>query len=155
MKAIEQPSRFSFGALLVMALPVVFAMQHPGIAMARDNVQHHPIAEAMETATAKSFTGVSFYFHGQQHSPVKKHIGTYTARRTTNAFGKAGYAACQWGFLSAVKTLYERALAEGGNAVINISSITTGQVFDSADDFVCRAGNVVAKVYLRGDVVLL
>jgi hypothetical protein len=107
----------------------------------------------MATATAKSFSEVKFYFGDQSHPEPRRFIGNYSSRRTTNAFGKSDQAACQWAFLSGIKTFYERALAEGGNAVINIRSVTTGAPVSSSTEFVCRAGNVVAKVYLTGDVV--
>ncbi len=150
MKINELSIRFGASILLVMLVA-----QSPGTAMARDNVQNHSIIDAMETATAISLTGVKFYFGDQSHPAVKRLIGTYPTKRTTNAFGKSDHKACQWAFLSAIKTLYERTLAEGGNAVINIQSITTGTPFNSSDEFVCRAGNVVAKVYLKGTVVSL
>ena len=137
------------------AVFLVFAamIQFPDLVSARDTTQNQPIMDAMETATAKSFTGVKFYFGDQSYPAVKRSIGTYTAKRTTNAFGKSDYESCQWAFLSGVKALYERALAEGGNAVVNIHGITTGESSKSATQFVCRAGNIVTKVYLKGDVV--
>ncbi len=142
--------RIGAGVLLAMSV-----IQFSGTAMARDSAQLQPIAEAMATATAKSLADVKFYFGDQPHPEIKRHIGTYTSKRTTNAFGKSDYNSCQWGFLSAIKTFHQRALMEGGNAVINIKSVTTGEVFESTEEFSCRAGNVVTKVYLKGDVVLL
>ena len=150
MKTFTQSIGLGAGALLV-----VIVMQYPGIVMARDSTQNQSIAEAMETATAKSFTDVQFYFGDQPHPEIERHIGAYTSRKTTNAFGKSDHESCQWAFLSAIKTFYERALIEGGNAVINIHSITTGRPIKSASEFVCRAGNVISKVYLKGEVVSL
>ena len=148
MNITKQSIRFGASILLVMLV-----VQSPATALARDNVQNYPVIDAMETATAKSFIGVKFYFGDQPHPAVKRLIGTYPTKRTTNAFGKSDYKSCQWAFLSAIKTLYERTLKEGGNAVVNIQSITTGAIINSTDEFVCRAGNVVAKVYLKGTVV--
>ena len=147
MNIIKNPIRFGVCFMLVM--------QFPGIAAARDTKQHQPIADAMETVTAQAFTNVKFYFGDQPHPPIKRLIGTYTTKRTTNGFGKTDAKSCQWAFLSGIKTLYERALTEGGNAVLNIQSITTGSPFKSTSEFVCRAGSVVTKVYLRGDIASL
>ena len=148
MNITKQSIRFGASILLL-----IIAIQYPATALARDDVHNFPIIDAMETATAKSFIGVKFYFGDQPHPAVKRLIGTYPTKRTTNAFGKSDYKSCQWAFLSAIKTLYERTLKEGGNAVVNIQSITTGAIINSTDEFVCRAGNVVAKVYLTGTVV--
>lgn len=126
-----------------------------GEAQARDDSSRLPIAQPMATDTAQDLSAVRFFFGDQPHPAVSRTIGTYTTRRTTNAFGKSDQEACDWGFLSAVKTLFERTQAEGGNAVINIKSVTTGETVSSATDYVCRAGNVVAKVYLEGTVVVL
>lgn len=142
--------RNTFYLITIMAMA-----QLAGVAQARDSSQQQSIAEAMSTATAQSYTGVAFYFGDQSHAEPKRFIGTYTSKKTTNAFGKSDYEACQWAFLSAIKSFHQRALREGGDAVVNITSITTGQPIKSTDHFMCRAGNVVAKVYLQGDVVKL
>lgn len=124
-------------------------------AIARDDTRKFPIVDPMNTSTATSLTGVKFYFGDQPHPAVARNIGMYSTRRTTNAFGKSEKEACDWGFLSAIKTFWERAQSEGGNAVINIKSVTTGSVDSSTTEYTCRAGNVVAKVYLEGTVVIL
>lgn len=142
----------------VAALSVVMSvvmLSAPTVSFARDAAQEHSIQAAMDTSTAQSFNGVRFFFGKGNHPAVKRTIGTYSSRRSTNAFGKSDMESCQWAFLSAVKTFYERALAEGGNAVINIQSVTTGPEFSSTDKYQCRAGNVVSKVYLTGDVVVM
>ena len=136
-------------------IPIVAITQFPGTVDARDDASKQPIADAMATETAQAFTGVKFYFGDQPYGEAKRKIGNFTSKKTTNAFGKSDYDACQWAFLSAVKSFYERALREGGNAVVNLKSITTGEPFSSATEFECRAGHVVAKVYLSGDVVEL
>ena len=139
----------------IVVISVVFSLALASLGHARDSASKQSIVDAMETATAKSYSDVAFYFGDQPHSAVKKSIGTYTAKRSTNAFGKSDYDSCQWAFLSAIKSLYERALRERGNAVVNIRSITTGQETTSRTEFDCRAGNIVSKVYLKGDVVEL
>ena len=139
---------------LLLSLIVVAAC-FSSTTFARDTVVRQSIESAMQTSTAMSFTGVQFFFGDQAHGEVKERMGTVSSRRTTNAFGKSDRESCEWAFLSGIKALHQRALAEGGNAVINIRSITTGQTDSSQTDYVCRAGNVVSKVYLEGEVVRL
>ena len=69
--------------------------------------------------------------------------------------GKSDKEACDWAFLSAIKSLYTRTGELGGNAVVNIRSITDNWPETSETEYVCRAGNVVAKVYLQGTIVTL
>ncbi len=123
-------------------------------AQARDDAKKFPISGPMSTETVKNLNGVKFYF-GDKAPAVSKKFGTFTTRRTTNAFGKSDKQSCDWAFLSGIKTLAERARKEGGNAVINIRSITTGETVSSSTQYVCRSGNIVAKVYLEGQVVTL
>ena len=52
-------------------------------------------------------------------------------------------------------SLQKRALAEGGNAVVNIRSFYKKREFTSAIEFECGAGAMVAGVTLVGDVVKL
>lgn len=137
----------------VAAILLIFSISKA--ALARDATQDFPIAEPMATPTAKEFVGVQFFFGNQSHPKIKDTIGTFSAHRTTNAFLKSDKEACDWGFLSAMKSLWQRAVKEGGNAVIDIRSITTGEPVNSDKNYVCRAGNVVAKVYLEGTVVVL
>lgn len=124
-------------------------------ANARDERLRFPIADPMATTTAEGFTGVKFYFGESRHPAVQRSWGTFSSRKTTNAFGKSDKAACDWAFLSAVKSFWERAQKEGGNAVIGMKSVTTGAPFSSSTEYECRAGNVIAKVYLEGTVVQL
>lgn len=98
---------------------------------------------------------ISLYFGDQAHSAVEQSLGTYTANRKTNSFNKSDQKACQWAFLSAMAVLQQRAVREGGNAVINIRSYYYKNEFSSATEFECGAGNVVAGVTMVGDVVRL
>lgn len=96
---------------------------------------------------------IRLYFGDASHPQVKQSLGTYTSNKKTNAFNKSDLVACQWAFSSAVKSLQERAAAEGGNAVIKIVSYYKKKKISSATEFECAAGNVIAGVALRGEVV--
>ncbi len=124
---------------------------------ARDELVRFSIEEAMAIpdAEAKLGAGIRFFFGDQEHPDVERQIGTYTSNKKTNAFGKSDRKACNRAFLSAMISLQERAIAEGGNAVVNIRSYYKSNEYTSPTEFECGAGGVVAGVALRGDVVKL
>lgn len=92
---------------------------------------------------------------GQKHPPIAKSLGEFSSNRRTNAFNKSDRSACQIAFLSAIIALQQRARAEGGNAVVEIRSITRHEDLSSPSQYRCAAGNVVANVVLTGRVVKL
>lgn len=98
---------------------------------------------------------VKLYFGTQSHAAIERNIGTYTANRKTNGVGKSDEKACKWAFLSAMVTLQDRAIAEGGNAVVNIHSYYYKNEFSSETEFECGAGAIMSGVTMVGDVVVL
>ncbi len=100
-------------------------------------------------------SSVRLYFGDQQHPEIERILGTYTSNRKTNAVGKSDQKACKWAFLSAMVTLQDRAIDEGGNAVVNIRSNYNRNDFSSTTEFECGAGAVMAGVSMVGDVVKL
>jgi hypothetical protein len=128
-----------------------------GVAHARDTNLKLPIKDAMETPAAKEKLGteVKFFFGSQAHPAAKTTLGTYTSNKKTNFANKSDKEGCEWVFLSAMISLKERALAEGGNAVINIQSYYKKNEFSSPTEYECHAGAFVGGVALRGTVVKL
>ncbi|MFA7555632.1 MAG: excinuclease ABC subunit A [Spongiibacteraceae bacterium] len=126
-------------------------------ASARDDVGSYSIDEALSLEQSKEVLGteVRFYFGDQSHGKVTKRYGEYTSNKKTNAFNKSDKEACQWVFLSAMKALKDRALREGGNAVINIKSNYKRRTSSSSDTFDCGAGAVMAGVTMVGTVVTI
>jgi len=126
----------------------------PGLAQARDTSVLFPIKEAMNTDAAKDKLSkdIKFYF-GKKRVKYRRSIGTYTANRKTNAFNKSDEEACEWVFLSALLALQDRAIASGGNAIINIHSYYKKEAIHSSEKYECHAGAVMAGVALRGTVV--
>jgi hypothetical protein len=124
---------------------------------ARNTIHHYSIEEALSTGDAQSRvnSSIQLFFGDQNHPAVERELGTYSANKKTNAFNKSDREACEWAFLSAIITLQDRAIREGGNAVVNIRSYYYKNEFSSATEFECGAGNVVAGVTLMGDVVRL
>jgi hypothetical protein len=123
-------------------------------AFARDTVASYPV-DAIASEPGKVTPDVALYFAGQSHPAVAQSYGEFATNKKTNAFGKSDLQACQHVFLSAVIELQERARKEGGNAVINIKSNYRNELTESATEFTCGAGAVIAGVALVGDVVTL
>jgi uncharacterized protein YbjQ (UPF0145 family) len=113
--------------------------------------------EAMNTADAKSKLtgGVQFFFEDQKTPGVARTIGEWVANKKTNATNKTDEEACNWAFLSAMISLQQRALREGGDAVINIHSFYKKIAKKGTQQFECGAGAFVAGVTLKGTVVKL
>jgi len=141
--------------LMFVTLAASFSMLSTAPALARDTVTNYPIEQALHSEPGKVSDDIALYFAGQRHPAVAKTIGEFATNKKTNAFGKSDEAACQHVFLSAVIELQERARKEGGNAVINIKSNYKNEVRESATEFTCGAGAVIAGVALKGDVVTL
>lgn len=123
--------------------------------LARDDISDFSVEEAMsvQKVAAAIGEGVQFYFSGQKSPQVNRSFGEFQSNKKTNAFGKSDKQACQWAFASAMKSLKQRAIKEGGNAVINIRSNYKGKLTSSSSTFKCGAGTMVAGVALIGDVV--
>lgn len=139
-------------ALLLVALTTLSLESQ-----ARNDIDDYSVNEAMSVKKISSAigSGVDFYFAGQKHPKVIKSLGEFQSNKKTNAFGKSDKAACQWVFASAMKSLKQRALQEGGNAVINIRSNYKGNLTASSTTFKCGAGALMAGVTLVGDIVKL
>ncbi len=129
-------------------------------ASARNSTHHFPIADAVaaaENAPAESQVdpAVKLYWGNQGHPKPAQKFGTYTSNKKTNFFNKSDKEGCEWAWLSAVKSLQDRAKAEGGNAVVNIISYYKKNEFSSETEYECVAGAVLGGVALRGTVVKL
>lgn len=141
----------------MIVLTLVLLCVTSGNALARDTKYMLPLEAALNTPAAreKLGTGVTFYFGKQGHPAVAQQFGEYTANRKTNALNKSDQEACEWAFLSALLALRDRAVQQGGNAVINIMSYYKKNEVVSNGEYECHAGAVIAGVALRGTVVKL
>ncbi|WP_374382158.1 hypothetical protein [Dongia sp.] len=139
-------------AITAILLSAVSAAATP--AAARDTRYELKIADVVADPryAANVPAGVKFYF-ADQAAPAGQNLGEFVTNRKTNSFGKQDEEACTWAMISAMKELGERALAEGGNAVVGIVSYYKKKVFSSETLFECHAGAVVAGVALKGNVV--
>jgi len=127
-----------------------------GVADARDTRLKLPIKDAMAAndAQAKLGTEVQFFFGADGPKPAQV-IGTWASNKKTNFANRTDKEGCEWAFLSAMLSLRDRALMEGGNAVINIESNYKNLKFVSATEYECGAGAIMGGVALRGTVVKL
>jgi len=124
---------------------------------ARNTRQQFPIDTALARGDREGVlnSSIELYFGDEGHPAVQTNYGSYTSNKKTNAFGKSDEKACEWAFLSAIRSLQDRAVSEGGNAVINIHSFYFQNKFVSATEYECGAGTAVAGVTMIGDVVRL
>ena len=127
------------------------------VAHARDERLKMPLRDAMETVEAKGKLGsdIKFFFGSQKSPKATQTLGTFTANKKTNFANKSDQEGCQRAFLSAMITLKERAVREGGNAVVNIHSVYKDAKFESDTEYECGAGKIMGGVALRGTVVKL
>ena len=141
-------------ALLISVIALLFSASTGD---ARNTLHQLSIADALAEGEAKGvlIDGVALYFGDQATPAVASNHGQFTANRKTNAFNKSDEQACIWAFLTAIKSLQDRARKQGGNAVINIYSYYYKNEFVSETEFQCGAGNMVAGVTMIGDVVTL
>ncbi len=142
---------------VVLALAVITGLFFAQVGCARNTLHNYDIQGAVNRGMEEDILleNVRLYFAGQKFPEVLKKIGEFRTNRKTNAFGKSDKEACEWVLFSALKTLQQRALSEGGNAVINIKSNYQNREFVSATEFQCGAGMTVAGVALKGTVVTL
>lgn len=141
----------------IVALIGAVALVFSSTALSRDTKHLLPIAEAMSSAAAqeKLSPDIKFYFAGQKTPKIGRSIVEAVANRKTNAFGKSDEEACRWVFLSALLAFQDRAIREGGNAVVDITSYYKKNEFKSSSEYECHAGGIMAGVALKGRVVKL
>jgi hypothetical protein len=126
-------------------------------AMARDTRHMFSLSEALKTpdAVQRISREVKMFFGQKPHPAIAKSFGTFTSNKKTNAFNKSDKEACEWDFLSAILSFQDRALKEGGDAVIKIHSYYKKQPTWSQTQYMCGADTFLAGVAFRGTVVKL
>src|SRR5690606_33086689 len=119
---------------------------------ARDERLKMPLAAAMESEEAKQKLGseIKFFFGAQASPQPARTFGTFTSNKKTNFANKSDEEGCKIAFLSAMISLRDRALREGGDAVVNIHSVYKNVPFKSETEYECGAGKIMGGVALRG-----
>ena len=142
-------------ALLSLGLYACLAFAFVMPVRAADAMLELPVADARASTHASALLDIPFFMAGEKHAAVTSKVGEWPTNQRSNAFGKAKTDACNRVFISAILALQKRAQTEGGNAVIDVRSNTKDQPFESATQFRCAAGAMVANVALKGTVVKL
>lgn len=140
--------------LTAFSLSLAFAST---LAHARDTIDNYAVQDALANGKGHEKVGsdIALYFAGQEYPSVEQRLGEFATNKKTSAFGRTDREACEHVFLSAVLELQERARKEGGDAVVNIKSNYKNRVRESATEFTCGAGAIIAGVALKGEVVKL
>ena len=126
------------------------------LALARDTHLKLPIKDALENPTARERLGTEVKFIFGAPGPAgAKDLGTFMSNKKTNFANKSDKEGCEWAFLSAMLSFKDRAIAEGGNAVVNIHSYYKKNVFSSTTEYECGAGAIMGGVTFKGTVVRL
>jgi uncharacterized protein YbjQ (UPF0145 family) len=141
--------------IFTMTVFILFSMAT--IAVAKDALVHFPIDNAFISLKFKNAIdpNIQLFWGDQDHPKVTTTFGEYKTSQRTNGFGKAREDACQWALASSLKELQERALKEGGNAIINIKSNIKNMETSSTTEYDCLAGSMMVNVALKGTVVRL
>jgi uncharacterized protein YbjQ (UPF0145 family) len=137
------------------ACAVAGALVAANAASARNTFHDLDVKAAKESRHAETLRDVPVYMAGEKHPKIAKSIGEFTTNQRTNAFNKTDEDACNRVFISALIQLQDRAKTEGGDAVVDVKSITKHNDLTSATQFRCVAGAMVANVALTGRVVKL
>jgi len=138
--------------VLLLFLALTVAMNN---AAAEDRVLKFPVKHALNSKTGKEkmLDDIRVYMVGQGHPGVDRSYREYQSNKRST--GMSDQAACDLAFLSAIIGLQQRADREGGNAVIDIFSITNNKKLKSSETYSCLRGRSMANVILRGTVVRL
>jgi hypothetical protein len=141
--------RVLFTGLMVMALSPMVQARNVGTTL--------KIQDVLDSADYKDKVGsdIAFYFGDQPTPPVAQNFGEFTTSKKTNAFGKSDERACSWAMISALLELHNRAIREGGNAVIKVASYYDRDEIPDKTEYECHTGAFVAGVALKGTVVKL
>jgi uncharacterized protein YbjQ (UPF0145 family) len=144
--------RFAVFMLIAFAVTSLNA----GMATARETDHKFPVQHALDSAVAKKkLLDVPFFMVGQKHDKAVKDLGVFKSSKTSSGFSKSDQDGCDQAFLSAIISLQERAKKEGGDAVVDIKSVTKGNNMESDTEYGCLAGALVIRVSLEGHVVKL
>lgn len=124
-------------------------------AYARDTEVLLPVADAVQSDVKSHLTDVPFYMKGAKHPAVAKELVKVSASRSTRGVFRSDEASCRVAFLSSMRALQDRVAQEGGDAIIDLVSMTRGKLTESTSDFRCIAGFAIVHVGLKGTVVKL
>ena len=142
--------RFAVFMLVAFSVTILSA----GMTNARETDLKLPVQHALETSVAKKkLLDIPFFMAGQKHDKVVKDLGVFKSSKTSSGFSKSDQEGCDQAFLSALITLQQRAKKEGGDAIVEIKSVTKDSNVESATEYGCLAGAMIVRVALEGRIV--
>ena len=139
----------------VFALSAIGLLVTPPAAFARDTEVLLPVAGAVQSDVDSHLTDVRFYMKGTKHPAVAKEFAIVSVSRSTRGVFRSDAASCRVAFLSSMRALQDRVAQEGGDAIIDVVSMTRGKLTESTSDFRCIAGFAIVHVGLKGTIVKL
>ena len=141
---------------LALALAAALLFCAPSL-HAADQWHEFPAAAAIKSPLGqeKLLPNIQVFMKGQSHPGIVKKFGEFKTNQRSSKFGKSAQEACDTTFLSGLIALQKRAEREGGNAVVDIYTITKNQKYESPKNYKCIAGSMISNVALMGTVVKL
>jgi uncharacterized protein YbjQ (UPF0145 family) len=119
-------------------------------AVARNDVLHIPISQALASPQYASDVGDSVKFVFADRPAGYQTLGEYLASQRSHFHGRTEEGACIVNFIDALEELSDQAKSAGGNAVIGVVSAYRGVEFSSATQFECHVGSNGVFVWLKG-----
>ena len=139
-------------SLVITGIAALVATQAAG----RDTTVEISAHEVAQSSKGRQFfLDVPFWMKGEPREHEGEPLKLSSVTRTSSAAMRSDRAACTSAFLDALKVLQQKARDAGGNAVVDIVSITRDVETESAQTFRCVAGAIVARVGLRATLVRL
>lgn len=139
-----------FVALTALALLLIA----PIGAQARETTHNFSVKDAAESELGQAkLYDVPFYMKGQKHPRVNKVVFEVSTEQSTRGAFRSDDDSCQVAFLSAIRELQNTAREKGGNAIVDIVSVTWNKETESSDEYRCVAGTFVVHVGLKGKIV--
>ncbi|MGH0032881.1 MAG: hypothetical protein ACQGVC_24075 [Myxococcota bacterium] len=133
---------------------LVLALLLPLVAQARSTERIYPAQDAVDGPYGQDYLlDVPFALKGAPGAPSGKKLSTVRTDQTSSGALRSDEKACHIAFLTALKRLQQRTRESGGDAIVDIVSVTRGERTESPTDFRCVAGAVVVHVGLEGTVI--
>ena len=136
----------------ILGITTIFLFCAPYL-YAADETHFMSIDDALKKNNHVLNSNIKLSFSSEAPVNIIQDKGYFVSNKKSNAFLKSIIESCNRAFASAIISLQDRAVAEGGNAVINIHSFYKEKEMFSESVFECHKGVFVTRVALKGRVV--
>ena len=120
---------------------------------AADEVHLISIDDALKTNRHLFNSDIKLSFSSEAPVNIIQDKGYFVSNRKTDGYWRSLQSSCNRAFASAIISLQDRAVVEGGNAVIDIHSFYKKREMFSESVFECHKGGIMSGVALKGRVV--